>query len=467
MKKNDLILQVNEKPKKKSLWALLSIQHVFAMFGATILVPMLTGLPISVALFSSGIGTLIYIACTKGKVPVYLGSSFAYIGVIVAVSGYNAVTNPNADYSAALTGLVGVGVVYIVVALIIRLVGSKWLTKLLPPVVVGPMIAVIGLSLSSTAIANAGFVLQNGVNSGGVAGSYFDWRLILISSTAFLTTAIIALRGKGFLKIVPFLVGIISGYVMAILVNFLPVPEFGKAIFDFSPMIEVIKNPGLWFQLPQFNIMWFQEGSLGNINFYTMNLTAMATIVPLAFVTICEHIGDHTVLGKITGENYLENPGLKNTLMGDGIATAVAGLIGGPANTTYGENTAVVGMTKIASVWVIGTAAIIAILLSFVNLFTMFIATIPSAVMGGVCIILYGFIASNGLKVLNESKINFADSRNLLIIATILVIGLGNAVVSFGGNFQIFGMSLAALVGILLNQFLPHAKDESTILSSK
>lgn len=429
-----MILGVNEKPKT-GRWIALSFQHVFAMFGATILVPMLTGLPISVALFSSGVGTLIYILCTQAKVPVYLGSSFAYISVVAAVSGYNSEMGIAGNYASALTGLFVVGLIYISISFIIRLVGKEWIHKVLPPIVIGPMIMVIGLGLSSVAVGNS-----------GLAGG--SWKQMLTALVSLSIVIFVALKGKKFIKIIPFLIGIVGGYIFASLIG----------LVDFSNFFDVIVSPTRWFRIPEFMFLGWKDGStefLGsNITFYKVNLTAVLTIAPLAFVTAAEHIGDHAVLSKIVGKDFLKDPGLDRTLLGDGIATAFAALIGGPANTTYGENTSVVGMTKVASVYVTGGAAVIAIVLSFFNVFTTLISTIPASVMGGISIILYGFIASNGLKVLIENKVNMSNLRNLIIVASMLVIGLGGSIISFG-SFQIYGLSLAAVVGIVLNMILP------------
>ena len=434
--KEQMILGVKEKPST-TRWIALSFQHVFAMFGATILVPLLTGLPISVALFASGTGTLIYILCTNAKVPVYLGSSFAYIAVVAAVSGFS--DNPDtANYSAALTGLFVVGLIYVLMSIIIRFVGKKWIEAVLPPIIIGPMIMIIGLGLSGVAITNAG------LNSG-------DWKNILTAVVSFIVVVIVALKAKGFAKIVPFLFGIIGGFIFASCIG----------LVDFSNFVTVLKTPSEWFKIPEFMFLGWKNGTsnfLGTeITFYQMNLTAVLTIAPLALVTAAEHVGDHTVLGKIVGQDFLKDPGLEKTLLGDGLATAFAALIGGPANTTYGENTSVVGMSKVASVYVTGGAAVIAIILSFVNIFTTLISSIPASVMGGISIILYGFIASNGLKVLIENKIDMFNLRNLIIVATMLVIGLGNALVVIG-TFQFYGMSLAVIVGITLNFILPKSQ---------
>lgn len=435
-----MLLGANDRPKTGK-WIALSFQHVFAMFSATVLVPMLTGLPISVALFSSGIGTLIYILCTKKKVPIYLGSSFAYITYIISAS-----TMVGGGIGAAMTGILVVGLIYMIVSLIIALVGSNWLNKLLPPVVVGPMIMVIGLGLASTACQSAGLTVTS--------GALQDWRVIVVASATMFITACVSIKAKGFLKVIPFLIGICGGYILAVVLGFIPFQGYG-ALVDFSELKEVILTPSKWFALPEFKILGWKDQELGaGISMVKLNFAAALNVIPLAFVTMCEHIGDHKVLGSITGEDYIKDPGLHRTLLGDGVATTFAALIGGPANTSYGENTSVVGITKIGSVWVTGLAAIIAVLLSFFNVFTTFISTIPGAVMGGVCLILYGFIASNGLKTLIDSKVDMTKTRNLIIISVMLVIGIGGATISYG-IVTFSGMALAAIVGIILDKTLP------------
>ncbi|MDI9508185.1 MAG: solute carrier family 23 protein [Bacillota bacterium] len=441
-----LIYDAHEKPSAGK-WFVLSLQHVFAMFGATILVPLTTGLPVSVALFTSGVGTLIYILCTKAKVPVYLGSSFAYITPIAIISGFNDnVAKPY--YGSALTGLFVVGIIYVVIALLVKIAGKGWINKVLPPVIIGPMIAIIGFSLSSVAITSAGLVAGGG------------WKSILIALVAFLSVILIATFAKGFLKIIPFLVGIVGGYIFALIL--------GKV--DIEPIKAVLSNPSEWVKIPEFMFLWFKDKEvtfLGtDITFYKLNFAALITIAPLAFVTACEHIGDHAVLSKICDKDFLKDPGLDRTLIGDGIATSFAAMVGGPANTTYGENTAVVGMTKIGSVWVTGLAAVIAIILSFFNVLTVIIQSIPAAVMGGMSIVLYGFIGLNGVKVLIDNRVDFSQTRNMLIASTILVLGLGGAVIDFG-KFSIYGMALAAIVGILLNAILPKEKEEKRKEASK
>ena len=426
MEKTDLEVQkgllydVSEKPPVGT-WFVLSFQHVFAMFGATVLVPILTGLPISVALFASGLGTLIYIVATKAKVPVYLGSSFAYIAAVQiardAMGG---------DFSAAQTGLILVGLVYVVVAVIIKFIGKGWIDKLLPPIVIGPMIMIIGLGLASVAVGSAGFT------TGG------DWRVMLTAFATFVITATIMSTAKGFLKIVPFIIGIFGGYLVALALG----------IVDFSAI-----SDAAWFSFPQFLLPFSTNGVFMEYQFYFGTETWV--IVPIALVTISEHIGDHTVLGKICGRNFLKDPGLDNTLIGDGVATAVSAFLGGPANTTYGENTGVVGLTKVASVWVVGGAAVIAVILSFIGKISAAISTIPWAVLGGMSILLYGFIASNGLRVLIDEKVDFSKTRNIIIAATMLVLGLGGAAFKLVGVATLSGTALAAIAGVLLNLILP------------
>ena len=425
MEHQELLLDVHDKPKPLQ-WAALSIQHVFAMFGATVLVPIIVGFPVSIALFASGVGTLIYIIATKAKVPVYLGSSFAYIAAMVfareALGG---------EIGASQTGLIVVGLIYILVAITIKFVGTKWLDVLLPPIVIGPMIAIIGLGLASVAVGQAGLSLDS------------DWRVIAVAIITFLITALVAVFAKGFFKIIPFITGIVGGYIVAFL--------FG--IVDFSPIADA-----QFLRLPELALPF----ALGNFDTYTLYFgPEMWAIVPIVIVTISEHIGDHTVLGKICNRNFLKDPGLDKTLIGDGIATAFSALVGGPANTTYGENTGVVGMTKVASVYVIGGAAAFAILLSFLGQVSAAISTIPAPVLGGMSILLYGVIASNGLRVLIDAKVDFSLQRNLIIASAMLVLGLGGAVFQISTLATLSGTALAAIVGVILNLMLPNNKQKT------
>ena len=419
--KANLLFDVHEKPAPFQ-GILLSFQHVFAMFGATILVPLILGMPVSVALFASGIGTLIYQVATQFKVPVYLGSSFAYISAMAL-----AIKEMGGDISAAQTGIFFVGLIYVLIAGLVKAIGTKWIDTLLPPVVIGPMIIVIGLGLASSAVTSAGFVADG------------DWKNVVVAIVTFLIAAFVNTKGKGFAKIVPFLIAIIGGYIVALLLG----------LVDFTPVLEAA-----WFELPGFYLP-FETGVFKSYNFYFG--PEMVAILPIAVVTVAEHIGDHTVLSQICGRQFLKNPGLSRTLIGDGVATAVSALIGGPANTTYGENTGVIGMTRIASVSVIRNAALIAIAFSFLGKFTALISTIPSAVVGGMSILLYGVIASNGLKVLIESRVDFGQVRNLIVASSMLVLGLGGAVLNIGA-ITLSGTALSAIVGIILNLVLPKAE---------
>ena len=418
--KVNLLLDVDQNPPfAKGL--LLSLQHVFAMFGATILVPLILGMPVSVALFASGLGTLIYMVATQFKVPVYLGSSFAFILAMAF-----AMKQMNGDVSAAQSGVVLVGLVYVVVALAVRLIGTKWIDRLLPPIVIGPMIMVIGLGLANSAVTNAGFIKDGTIQQ------------ISVAVITFLITAFINTKAKGFLKIIPFLFGIIGGYIAAVV--------FG--LVDFTPVLKAD-----WVAIPQLYLPFSTNGFFKEYHWYFGPETW--AILPVAVVTIAEHIGDHTVLSQICGRQFLKNPGLHRTLIGDGIATSVSAFMGGPANTTYGENTGVVGMTRIASVSVIRNAALFAIGLSFLGKFTALISTIPNAVLGGMSIMLYGVIASNGLKVLIEKQVDFREVRNLIIASSMLVLGLGGAILELG-PVTLSGTALCALAGVILNLVLPY-----------
>ena len=499
MEEKKLLFDVNEKPPIWQ-WIIMSFQHVFAMFGATVLVPILVNagiasagvqgqaLSIEVALVSAGLGTLIYILCTRAKSPVFLGSSFAFISPIIA--SYLAGSANNGGISGgiagAMTGIMVVGLVYIIVSTLVRFIGKNWLDKILPPIVIGPMIMIIGLGLASSAVGNIFDVQYNEIPYAKV--EYVDgiaketitdesvkiseesvivtketideetgktviiksvkqekvsgakWKGPIVALITFMTTALVMTRAKGFFKIIPFLIGIIAGYLAACLAG----------LVDFSAI-----QTAYWIQTPKFYIPFVH---------YTPNIMIALTMAPIALVTMAEHIGDHKALSAILDRDLLKNPGLENTLLGDGIATFVAGAIGGPANTTYGENTSVVGMTKNASVWVIGLAAIFAIILGFLGKFTALVQTIPNSVLGGVSLLLYGFISVNGLKVLIQNKVDFTKNKNIIIASAMLVLGLGGAAFSIatgnGLSVQISGMSLAAIAGILLNLIIPDEENK-------
>ena len=415
---------VSERPPLGK-WIPLSFQHVFAMFGATVLVPMLTGLSPSAALFAAGSGTLIYIAITGAKVPAFLGSSFAFIPAIIGVSSAYGM-----EY--ALGGAVVAGLFYTLVALLVRQVGTKWLDRVLPPVVIGSVIIVIGLILAPTAMGMA----MNDVNG--------NYSLVLLSIAAFtLLVAIVAtIFFKGFFNVIPILIGLAAGYVFTLIMGvFFPAYK----LIDFT----VVKEAS-WFSLPTFTMPKF-------------GLTAALTFVVVSLATICEHLGDIMVTSRVVGKDFYKDPGLHRTLAGDGIATAWAAFWGGPPNTTYGENIGVMAITRVFSVWVIGGAAVIAVILSLITKVGAIIQTIPTPVMGGISMLLFGIIASSGLRTIVESGVDFKCKRNLTVSSVIMVIGIGGGMLSFniGENlkFQLAGVALATVVGIILNLVLPKTID--------
>ncbi|WP_078550638.1 solute carrier family 23 protein [Litchfieldia alkalitelluris] len=415
------VLDVREVPSAGK-WIVFSIQHLFAMFGATILVPMLVGLSPAVALVSSGLGTLSYLLITRGQIPAYLGSSFAFIAPIVIATEYG-------GPQAAMMGSFLAGLVYGIVALLIKGLGLKWVFKILPPVVVGPVIIVIGLGLASTAV-NMAMYENPGAPPQDLIYSTTHFTVALVTLAI---TIICAIFVKGFFGLVPILAGIIGGYIFA----------YTQGLVDLTPIAEAS-----FIQAPDFLVPFVS---------YTPLLTweIALIMVPVAIVTIAEHIGDQMVLSKVVGRNFVEKPGLHKSILGDGVATIIASLIGGPPNTTYGENIGVLAITRVFSVFVIGGAAILAIIFGFIGKITAVIGSIPTAVMGGVSILLFGIIASSGLRMLIDNKVDLGNKRNLIISSVILVIGVGGAYMQVTEELSISGMALAAIVGVVLNLILP------------
>lgn len=402
-------------------WIPLSIQHVFAMFGATILVPILTGLSPSTALFTAGTGTLLYILITGAKVPAFLGSSFAFIPALIAISSSYGV-------AYAMGGAFVSGLFYTLVAFIIKKAGYAWLNKALPPVVIGSVIVVIGMNLAPTAM---------GMAMNDASGNYSLFYLSIAAVTLALTI-VANIFSKGFFSIIPILLGLFGGYFFALILGLL-FPQY--ALISFAAVKEAA-----WFGLPSFALPKF-------------NLVAAVTFIVVSLATICEHLGDTLTISKVVGKDFYKDPGLDRTLAGDGIATLWASFWGGPPNTTYGENIGVLALTRVYSVWVTGGAAVVAILLSFFPKFGALIQTIPNPVLGGISMLLFGTIASSGLRTLVDAGVNYEDKRNLTISSVILVIGIGGGTLSFamGQNltFSLAGVALATLVGILLNLALP------------
>ncbi len=436
---NDVIRDARKLGIPKML--LLGLQHMFAMFGATILVPILVnsyfqeacgepltkGLTVAVTLFCAGFGTLFFHVCAKMKVPAFLGSSFAFLGGFATVANLSAGIYENMPanekVSYACGGIVIAGLLYLVMALVIRLVGVKRVMRYLPPVVTGPVIICIGLSLAGSAISNAST----------------NWFLALVALAVII---VFNIWGKGMFKIIPILMGVVISYVVALIMNACGItnPD-GSAIFNFASVAsaDIIGLPP--FQLCKFD------------------LTAILVMAPIAIATMMEHIGDMSAISATVGENFLADPGLHRTLLGDGLATSLAGLVGGPANTTYGENTGVLELSRVHDPRVIRIAAVFAIVISFIPKVSAIISTMPASIIGGVSFMLYGMISAIGVRNVVENKVDLTKSRNLIIVGVIFVCGLG-----FGGGltFQVGGTSItltalaiAAIAGILLNIILP------------
>lgn len=397
----------------------IGFQHTFVMFGATVLVPLLTGLDVGVTLFAAGIGTLLFHFITKFKVPVFLGSSFAFIPGIIAVSKANGGSLPE-----ALGGIVIAGLLYIVVSIIFKFVDAKVLHKILPPFVTGPIIILIGLILAPVAIKNA-----NGTFSAPIVekiGTNGCWLIALITFAAAIFVKLFFEKiGKKLLSMLPVLIALITGYIFSIILG----------VVDFT----VVKEAA-WFGLPKFSLPVFSTRSV-------------SIIVPIAIVTIVEHFGDVLAIGNVVNKDFIKEPGIHRTLMGDGLATSLSALIGGPANTTYSENTGAVALTGNYNPIIMRIAAVFAIVLSFIPKFTSIISTIPGPVIGGISILLFGMISSIGIKNMVEHKVDLSDPKILMSSAAMLVLGLGGAKFAIG-NFELEGLGLAAIVGVLLNLIL-------------
>ncbi len=411
-----------DRPPLKELIPL-SFQHVFAMFGATILVPILTGLNPSIALFTAGTGTLIYTLLTKAQVPAFIGSSFAFITPLVTISAAYGV-----EY--AMGGAFASGLMYCLIAFIISKCGQNWIHRALPPVVIGSVIIVIGMTLAPTAM-----------NMAMYNGDQYSLVFLSIALVTLAVTVIFNVFFKGFLSIIPILFGLAAGYLFTLIMGaFFPAYH----IIDFT----VVANAA-WFGLPTFHLPKFA-------------LVPVITFIIVSFATICEHLGDTLVISKVVGKNFYEEPGLKRTILGDGLATAWASLWMGPPNTTYGENVGVLAITGVYSVWVTAGAAVVAIILSFFPKFGALIQTIPSPVLGGISMLLFGIIASSGLRTLVDSGVDYEDKRNLTISSIILVIGIGGGVLQFSIGkdlqFSLGAVALATLVGIILNLIIPEKK---------
>lgn len=508
-----MILDVDESPKRIRDWLVLSLQHVLAMFVACISVPLLVfaasiSVPegyanageivsyvnangqaladtmIAPTLVAAGVGTLFYIFLTKMKSPVFLASSFAYIapmssalllgaepvmatstGLAIATEG-SLVVGYFANLWALPIGMSVVGLIYVIVAILIRFVGVGWLERLLPTIVIGPVIMVIGLGLSSSAIAN--------LEAASGSGDSYNLLAILCGLFAMAVTAVCAHYGKKGIALIPFVLGMLGGYLLAAVLTLIGYYGCGNSYFhivDFSPLVDNFSEIGVssFINLPSF--LFLPENFQASVSLTPSHLWSILLLFgPVSLVTICEHIGDHKNLSGILRCDLLEDPGLARTLAGDGIATALSGFLCGAANTTYGENVAVVGVTKIASVKVIILACLVTIALGFLSPLMALIQTIPTCVTGGVSLLLYGFIASSGVKMLISERIDFGKTRNIFIASLILVSGIGGLAISFAvGDAQISVTSTAVsmILGILANQLLKEKQDAAEPTSAE
>lgn len=396
---------IQTKPKKLDGFqkTIIGIQFLFVAFGATVLVPLLVGIDPAVALFTAGIGTLLFHLITKGQVPVFLGSSFAFIAPIIEATKLYGM-------AGTLSGLIAVGVLYMLVAALVKIRGITFVERLFPPVVVGPVIMIIGLSLASAAVDMA----------------KSNWLIAVIS---LLSAIIVVVYTKGMLRLIPVFAGILVGYVVSIFMG----------LVDFSKITEAS-----WLMMPEFILP-------------SLSWNAILYMIPVAIAPIIEHVGDMYAIGNVADKNFVEKPGLHRTLLGDGIATAFAGFFGGPPNTTYSEVTGAISLTKVTNPAVLRISAVTAILFAFIGKLSGFLKSIPESVLGGIMLLLFGMIASIGLKSLITAKTDMNETRNQVIVSVILTIGIGGAIISYG-TFSLAGIGLASVVGILLNLILPKTK---------
>lgn len=394
---------------------ILGIQHVLAMFGATVLVPFLTGLNPSIALISAGVGTIIFHLCTKRIVPVFLGSSFAFIGALTLVL-------KNEGIGAIKGGVIAAGLIYVIMSFLVKTFGVEKVKSFFPPIVTGPIIMLIGLRMSPTAL-----------NMAGYANGKFDTKSLIVALAVILTMVSITMMKKSFLRLIPILAAVIVGYIVATLLG----------MVDFS-----VVSSAKWIGLSP-------EAASDLFTLPEMSLTGIIAIAPIALVVFIEHIGDITTNGAVVGKDFFKDPGIHRTLLGDGLATIAAGFLGGPANTTYGENTGVLAVTKVYDPAILRIAACYAIILGFIGKFGILLQTIPLPVMGGVSVILFGMIASVGVRTVVDARLDFSNSRNLIIASIIFVLGIAVDNITVWQTVSVSGLALAAFSGVVLNKVLP------------
>ena len=398
---------------------ILGIQHVLAMFGATVLVPFLTGLNPSIALISAGVGTLIFHLCTKRIVPVFLGSSFAFIGALTLVL-------KNEGIGAIKGGVIAAGLIYVIMSFLVKTFGVEKIKSFFPPIVTGPIIMLIGLRMSPTAL-----------NMAGYANGKFDTKSLIVAFSVILTMVSITMMKKSFLRLIPILAAVIVGYIVATILG----------MVDFS-----VVSQAKWIGLST-------EAASDLFTMPSMSLTGIIAIAPIALVVFIENIGDITTNGAVVGKDFFKDPGIHRTLLGDGLATIAAGFLGGPANTTYGENTGVLAVTGVYDPAILRIAACYAIILGFIGKFGILLQTIPLPVMGGVSVILFGMIASVGVRTVVDAQLDFGNSRNLIISSIIFVLGIAVDNISIWQTVSVSGLALAAFSGVVLNKILPKDRE--------
>ncbi len=452
-----LVYNVDDKPKFGQL-IIFGIQQLLAIMAATLVVPVIigNGMSSAAALFGAGVGTLVYVLFTKKKSPVFLGSSFAFIGSMFAA--FAGGVSMALGYLGIILGAVFAGLVYVVIAIIVKFAGVKWINKLMPAVVIGPTVSIIGLSLAGNAIGD----LTSGglkVDGASVASPY---AALICGLVTLFVICISSVYGKKTAKLIPFIIGILSGYVVAVIFTVIGNTAGIDAlkVIDFSHLTSLFANGVTlesFLKVPDFTFLTAYKG-FSELN-ASYIVTIIAAYVPVAFVVFAEHIADHKNISTIIEKDLLEEPGLSRTLLGDGVGSMVGALFGGCPNTTYGESVGCVAITKNASIFTIIAAAIMAIVISFISPFVAFVNSIPSCVMGGVCVALYGFIAVSGLKMIQ--KVNLEENKNLFVVSVILIAGIGGLTLKFG-NVEITTIACALILGIVLNIILSKKNDEVT-----
>ena len=439
-----LIYKVEDKPQFHQL-VIFAFQQLLAIMAATIAVPLIikNGMNTAAALFGAGVGTLVYVAFTRKKSPVFLGSSFAFIGSMSAA--FAGASSMAVGYVGLILGAVFAGLVYVVIALFIERIGVDWVNRIMPPVVIGPTVAIIGLSLAANAVGD--------LQTSSLTGERTQFA-VLVGIVALLGVMLASTYGKSHAKMIPFIIGILAGYIVAAILTFIGVQTGYKPmqILNYQPIVDLFANGisfSTFFKIPDFTFITALEG-IKDIDLGYIGTIAVAYI-PVSFVVFAEHIADHKNISSIIERDLLKDPGLDRTLLGDGVGSMVGAFFGGCPNTTYGESVACVAITKNASVLTIIGAAIECILISFFTPFVTFISTIPACVMGGVCMALYGFIAVSGLKMVQ--KIDLDHNKNLFVISSILISGIGGLSLSFG-KITITSVACALILGIIVNKLL-------------